>query len=505
MGNITNLLIGFRNVFSLGNIMMTFIGGFLGIIVGAMPGIGAAAGVALLLPMTFKMNPTTAIIMLAGIYYGDMFGGAYSATLLNIPGDSSAMCTALDGHPLAMKGKAGKALASGNIASFIGGSIGIIFLTFFGPGLAEVGLHFGPAESAALIFFALTSIGWILGDNPLPGLIATGLGLLLATIGADSATGKIRFAFGNYNLYSGIAFVPLIIGMFGFSQLIEMATAKKEIDVSGMTKISLKESLLTRKELLSIIPVSIRSGILGNLIGFLPGAGGTTSAFICYVLEKNIGKRGKHLGEGEITGVAASEAANNAAAVGSFVPLLSLGIPGSSTSAVLLGGLLMWGLHPGPLLFDSNPEFVWGLIASMYIGNIVCLIIGMLMIPGLVSILKISTKTLIPIIMVICIIGSYSCNNNPFDIGVMLIAGLIAFYMKKYGFSVAPLLLAFVLSPTLELQMRLALGISQGDALVFIKRPISGTIIGLTVLMFFSPLFKALWKKRKAAKAKENA
>lgn len=292
--------------------------------------------------------------------------------------------------------------------------------------------------------------------------------------------------------------------MFGFSQLIEMATAKEEVDVSGITKISLRESLLTRKEFISIIPVSIRSGILGNLVGFLPGAGGTTSAFICYVLEKNIGKRGKYLGEGEITGVAASEAANNAAAVGSFVPLLSLGIPGSSTSAVLLGGLLMWGLHPGPLLFESNPDFVWGLISSMYIGNIVCLIIGMLMIPGLVSILKISTKTLIPIIMVLCIIGSYSCNNNPFDIGVMIIAGLVAFYMKKYGFSVAPLLLAFVLSPTLELQMRLALGISQGDALVFIKRPISGTIIGLTVLMFFSPLFKSIWKKRKISKTKDN-
>lgn len=501
MENFQALLYGFQSILTFENVLMTFVGGFLGIIVGAMPGIGAAAGVALLLPMTFKMNPTTAIIMLAGIYYGDMFGGAYSATLLNIPGDSSAMCTALDGNPLAKKGKAGKALATGNIASFIGGFIGIIFLTFLGPALAEIGLKFGPAESAALIFFALTSIGWILGDNPLPGLITTGVGIIIATIGADSATGKIRFAFGDYNLYSGIAFIPLIIGMFGFSQLIEMATAKRETDTSSITKISYKEAMLTKAEVKSIIPVSIRSGVLGNLVGFLPGAGGTTAAFLSYILEKKIGKRGKYLGEGEITGVAASEAANNAAAVGSFVPLLSLGIPGSSTSAVLLGGLLMWGLHPGPLLFENNPEFVWGLISSMYIGNIVCFIVGMLIIPLLVSILKISTKTLIPIIMVICIIGSYSCNNNPYDIGVMIISGLCAFYLKQFGFSVAPLLLAFVLSPTLELQLRLALGISQGDPSIFITRPISGTIVVLTLILLFSPVFKSGYAKIKAKRS----
>lgn len=490
MNNLQYLLLGFKTILSLNNILMTLVGGILGIIVGALPGIGAAAGVALLLPMTFKMSPTAAIIMLAGIYYGDMFGAAYSAVLLNIPGDSSAMCTALDGNPLAKKGKAGKAIATGNISSFIGGSIGILFLTFLGPVIAEFGLKFSPAESAALIFFALTSIGWILGDNPIPGVIATGLGLLLATIGADNATGQIRFAFGNYNLFSGISFVPLIIGMFGFSQLIEMATAKKDTATSKLTKVSLKDSVLNKDELKSVVPVAIRSGIIGNLVGFLPGAGGTTASFLCYILEKKIGKRGKYLGEGEITGVAASEAANNAAAVGSFAPLLSLGIPGSSTSAVLLGGLLMWGLHPGPLLFESNPNFVWGLIASMYIGNVVCFVIGMLMIPAFVSVLKISSKTLIPIIMVICIIGSYSCNNNPFDIGVMIIAGLIAFYFKKYGIPVAPLLLAFVLSPTLELQLRLALGISQGDATIFITRPISAVIVALTVLMMLSPIIK---------------
>ncbi len=499
--NIQSLLFGFQTVISLDNMLATVVGGVLGIIVGAMPGIGAAAGVALLLPMTFKMDPTMAIIMLAGIYYGDMFGGAYSATLLNIPGDSSALCTALDGYPLAMKGKGGKALAASNISSFIGGVVGIIFLTFFAPIMAEVGLKFGPPESAALIFFALTSIGWILGDNPLLGLISAAVGMILATIGADSATGQIRFAFGNYNLYSGISFIPLIIGMFGFCQLVDMATAKKENDVSLLTKISIKESMLTKEEFKSIFPVSIRSGIIGNLVGFLPGAGGTTAAFISYLVEKKIGKRKEFLGTGEITGIASSESANNAAAVGSFVPLLSLGIPGSATSAVLLGGLMMWGLHPGPLLFENNPEFAWGLIASMYIGNVLCFIAGTLMIPALVSILKISTKTLIPIIMTICVIGAYSCNNNIFDVGVMLVFGLISYYLCRYGFSVAPLLLAFVLSPTLELQLRLALGISQGDATVFLTRPISCVIVILTIAVLLGPVIKSMLSKRKGSEA----
>lgn len=496
MGNFDLLLKGFQLAFSFNNLLMTIIGGFLGIIVGAMPGIGSAAGISLLLPMTFKMNPNVAIIMLAGIYYGDMFGGAYSATLLNIPGDSSAVCTALDGNPLAKKGKAGKALASGNIASFIGGSVGIIFLTLAGPALAEIGLKFGPAETAALIFLALTSIGWLLGDNPTLGLVATGVGLMLAVIGTDSATGAIRFSFGNFNLISGLSFVPLIIGMFGFSQIIEMAVAIHDIDTSSMTKISISESILTKDELKSILPPAFRSAVLGNLIGFLPGAGGTTSAFLCYILEKKIGKRGKYLGTGEITGVAASESANNAAAVGSFVPLLGLGIPGSSTSAVLFGGLMMWGLKPGPLLFETNPDFVWGLIASMYIGNIVCFILGMLIIPLLCTILKISTKTLIPIITVICIIGSYSVNNNLFDIGTMLVSGFVAYYFKEYGIPVAPILLSFVLAPKLELSMRQAMGISHGSISIFFTRPISCVILILTFIMLLTPVVRSFMKKK---------
>ncbi len=494
MNNLNLLMQGFMVAFSLDNLLFAGIGAILGIIVGALPGIGAAAGISLLLPMTYKMNPTTGIIMLATIYYGNMFGGAYSATLINIPGDTPAMITAIDGHAMAKKGQAGKALAAGNVASLIGGAIGIVILTICGPLLAEVGLSFGPAEIAALIFFALTSIGWLLGEKPIKGLIATGLGILLSTIGVDTASGVIRYNFGNFNLISGISFIPLVIGMFGFSQVIDLFMKKEEVDASQLQKISLKGSMLNLKELKSIFWPSVRSAFLGNFIGFLPGAGATTGSFLAYVLEKKIGKKKEKLGEGEMTGVAVSEAANNSAAVGSFIPLLSLGIPGSTTSAVLLGGLMMWGLRPGPLLFESNPDFVWGLIGSMYIGNIICFAIGMLIIPLLVSFMKISNRVMIPIITIICIVGAYSANNSMFDVGLMCVAGVAAYYLKQHAFPIAPILLAFVLAPKLELSIRQALGVAHGSPMIFFQKPISAVILVLTFGMLLVPVIKAILK-----------
>lgn len=494
------LLNGLATAFTPQNLLYATAGGILGIIVGALPGIGSGTGISLLLPLTFKMNPTSAVIMLAGIYYGNMFGGAYSAILLNIPGDSPAVCTALDGYQLTKKGLGGKALMAANVASFIGGIVGVILLTICGPLLAEIGLHFGPTEIAALIFFALTSIGWLLGEDPIRGLIAAGIGILMATIGVDSSTGKFRYYFNSFSLIGGISFVPLVIGMFGFSQVFEMLLSKKETEEHKIGKLSIRESLLNRKEFVSILPTSLRSAVLGNFIGFLPGAGATTGSFLSYVLEKNIGKRGKYLGKGEITGVAASEAANNAASVGSFGPLLSLGLPGSTTSAVLLGGLMMWGLRPGPLLFESNPDFVWGLIGSMYIGNLICLILGMLLLSFLVSFLNVKKETMIPIVMVICFVGAYSCNNNVFDLVVVVATGYLAYLLKKNGFPTTPVILAFVLSPKLELSLRQALGISHGSVLVFFQKPISAVLISITVFMFFLPMIRRIYSKRKGAK-----
>lgn len=490
MSNWQLLMHGFSVAFSLSNALAAFVGALLGLFVGAMPGIGAAAGVSMLLPMTFKMNPTAGIIMLAGIYYGNMYGGAYSATLLNIPGDTPAVVTAFDGYQLTLKGKAGKSLATGNYASFIGGTIGIVLLTVFGPLLAEIGLKFGPAEVAALIFLALTSIGWLLGDDPVKGLIAACLGILLSTIGIDAASGASRYTFGSLNLIGGVTFVPLVIGMFGFSQVIGMMADSEDFSIKGVQKLSIKESLLNKEEMKEIFWPSVRSGILGNFIGFLPGAGATTGSFLAYILEKRIGKKRHLLGTGEITGVAVSEAANNAAAVGSFGPMLSLGIPGSSTSAVLLGGLMMWGLRPGPLLFETNPDFVWGLIASMYFGNVLCFVAGMAVLPFLVSFLKISKRIMIPIIIVICLVGSYAVSNSIFDMGIMVAAGVGAYYLGKYGFPSSPVLLAFVLAPTLETSMRQALSISKGDPMVFLQKPISAVILFFTLVLLLVPVIQ---------------
>ena len=500
MSNFALLMQGFATAFSPINLLACFAGGLLGIFVGAMPGIGAVAGCSLLLPMTYKMNPTTGIILLAGIYYGNMFGGAYSAILLNIPGDSSAVMTALDGYPLTKKGKAGQALFNANISSFVGGMIGIVFLTAMGPTLAKVGLKFGPTELASLVFMALTSIGWLLGDDPISCLIATGLGVLLSTIGIDQSSSQFRYTFGSTSLLAGINFIPLVIGLFGLSQIIEMheSDITENFDQHYVGKLRLKDSIYSFKQFLELLPVMIRSAVLGMFVGFLPGAGGTTGAFLSYIFEKKVGKKKKEMGTGVLEGVSASEAANNAAAAGAFVPLLALGIPGSSTTAVLLGGLQAWGLKPGPLLYEQQSEFVWGLTASMYIGTVICVIAGLLVIPVLMKILKVPTKILSPIIIGVCVIGSYSVGNSMFDVWVMIIAGVCAFLMKKSGFPMAPIVLAFVLGPIFEIRARQALEISNCNLMIFLEKPISLAFILVTVAVCLAPVIMKFTKKKKS-------
>ena len=490
MGNFDLLMNGFNTALSFSNVMLAVIGGFMGLFVGAMPGIGAVTGVALLLPLTFKMDPTSAIIMLAGIYYGNMYGGAYSAILLNIPGDSPAVMTALDGYPMSQKGQGGKALFTANISSFIGGTIGIITLTIFGPLLAKIGLKFGPAEIAALILLALTSIGWLLGDDPLKGIIASALGILISTIGMDSmAGGSGRYTFGSVNLLSGISFIPLVIGMFGLSQVMELMEESEESDsLTAGQSMTIKESLLSLSEIRRILPTALKSSILGNFVGFLPGAGGTTGSFLSYILEKKTGKNQAEMGKGAMEGVAASEAANNAAAVGAFAPLLTLGIPGSGTTAVLLGGLMMWGLQPGPMLFIQQTDFVWGLIGSMYIGNMACIVAGLVMIPFLMSILRIPRGIIAPMIVFVCIVGAYSVNNNIFDVWFMIAAGIAAFVLQKHQYPVAPILLAFVLAPRFEQAIRRAFTISRGSPMIFIENPISAGLLLATTIFIFAPV-----------------
>lgn len=496
METLSLLMQGIGNALTPYNMLACIAGGLLGMCLGSMPGVGSLAAVSLLLPLTFKMDPTAAIIMLAALYYSTMYGGCFSAILVNIPGDSPAVMTALDGFPLSQQGKAGKALFTANLSSWIGGTVGILILTFVGPFLANVGLKFSSADLTWLILLALTSIGWIIGDSPARGLLATALGIMVATVGLDAALGLPRFSFGSVHLFSGINMVPMVIGMFGFGQVVDMVINRDNYKKMEAKKVTIKESLLTKEEVLRILPPSLRQGILGTFIGVLPGAGATMSAFLSYIIEKRINKNRDQMGKGAIEGVAAAESSNNAAAIGAFAPLLSLGIPGGGTTAVLLGGLMMWGLQPGPMLFETDPDFVWGLIGSMYIGNVVCLILSILFIPFLVHIVKIPSAIMIPSITAICIFGTFSTNNSMFDVYTMLFFGVLAYLLKQAKIPTAPLLLAFVLTPMLEMYVRQAFDMGSGNPSVFLSSPISIGLIVLILLFCFAPLVLNVLKKK---------
>lgn len=478
---------------------MALFGGIMGILVGAMPGIGSLLGCALLLPLTYKMNPTSAIIMLAAIYYGNMYGGAFSAILLNIPGDSPAIMTAMDGYPLTRKGRPGAALFTANVASFFGGTIGILILTFMGTALADIGLMFGPSEMVAVMILSLSSISWLLGDSPSKGLISTMFGIILATIGIDSATGMPRFTFGNISLLSGIQLIPLVIGAFGFAQVMQLIV-EKETDTSELQgkKLRFRDAIITKKEAKECAPTICRSGVIGTIVGILPGSGATISAFLCYIMNKRISKRGKDFGSGIPEGVAASEAANNAAAAGAFAPLLALGIPGSGTAAVLLSGLMMWGLTPGPQLFTEQSEFCWGLISSMYIGNILCLAVAMLAIPLLVKLISVPSRLISPVVVVLCFIGAYSASNEMINIYIMLIAGVIGYFMNKFEYPTSPMLLAFVLTPTIEKNLYRSLMVNNGSPSLYWTKPITVALLLVTAALMIAPI---ILKKIKAKKA----
>jgi len=507
MESLQHLFNGFGLIMNPAILLGALFGGILGVIVGALPGLGSAAGCALLLPLTFKMDPTMAIVTLCALYYGNMFGGCISSILINIPGDSPAVMAALDGYSLTKKGKPGKALLIAFIASFIGGLLGAIILTIMGDVLANIGLAFGPPEIAMLIFIAMTSIGWALGEAPVKGMISTFFGLLLATIGQDIVTGKARMTFGSVNLFGGLSFIPVVIGLFGFSQIIgnimNMDEADSKQKALTVGRIRLKDSLPTRTEWLRIIPASIRGSILGFFIGLLPGSGATMAASLSYITEKRVSKYRDEMGHGAVNGLAACESADNAASIGSFAPLLSLGIPGSATSAILLGGLLMWGLQPGPLFMKQNPEFSWSLIASMYVGDLMIALLCILTIPFLVNILKVPLRTLTPIIVVISVVGAYSVNQNPFDILVMIVFSFVGYFMQRYDYPLAPLVLTLVLGPTFETSIRQSFLMSYGSPAIFFTRPLSLGLFVVGASLIGIPAIANQIKKRYTAKMRE--
>ncbi|MGI5174351.1 tripartite tricarboxylate transporter permease [Treponema sp. OMZ 840] len=502
MNNFAMLIEGFKVCFAFQNIFACFTGAVLGIIVGAMPGIGSLAGVALLLPLTYKFNPTTAIIMLGALYYSNMYGGSYSAILLNIPGDSPAIMTTLDGYPMASRRKLpGKALMTANTSSFVGGMIGMLILVMLGPLLAEIGLKFGDPEMTALLLVAMTSIGWLLGANPIKGVLLTFLGILIACVGMDSLTGSPRFDFGSMYLLGGIPFTPFVIGTVGFAQVMRLMETRQDKVSMNYDKLTIKASLLDKTDLKRLLPFAARSGVMGTFVGVLPGAGATTGSFLGYAMAKGF-KTKEPLGTGAIEGIAASEAANNAAAAGAFAPLLALGIPGSGTGAVLLGGLMMWGLNPGPLLFTQHPDFAWGLIASLFMANLLTLGIALGLIPFLLKILAVPVKVLIPCIIAICVVGSYSATYSMYGVIVMGISGVIGYILEKHGYSTSPMLLAYVLSPLLEVKMRKAFIISRGSVSIFFNKPIACFFMILLFLIVLTPAVRAILTKTGIIKPK---
>jgi putative tricarboxylic transport membrane protein len=490
---LTHLGMGFGIAFTPFNIMMAVAGVLVGILIGALPGVGPPSGVAMLLPLTFGMDPTSGIIMLAALYAGTMYGGTITAVLINTPGESASVVTCLDGYKMAQQGRAGPALGIAAIASFIAGTIGVVLLMLVSPALARWSLAFGPPETFALMLLGLTTVTLLAGEDPIKGYVSMVFGLMLAMVGYDIISGDARYGFGVIEMMDGIDFLPAAIGLFGLGEVLAGAEQKGAQQLK--TSLRLRDVLPSVTDFVRTRWSIARGTLMGFLVGVLPGAGPTVAAFLAYTVEKKVSKTPENFGKGEIQGVAAPEAANNAAATAAMVPMLTLGIPGSATTAIMLGGLMMWGLRPGPMLFEKNPQFVWGLIASQYIANILLLILSTLFIPLFVRAVRIPYSILMPLIVVFCVTGAYSLKNNLWDVGQMLVFGVLGYFMKKLGYSPAALVLALVLGPLAERALRQSLIISDAGVFIFFTRPISGVLMALAIMAVAVPIIRSLLKK----------
>lgn len=496
-----NILHGFVPAFSPLNILFIMFGGVIGTIVGMLPGLGPATAVAVLIPVTFGMDPTSAIILMGTIYYGAMYGGSLSSILINTPGDGSAIAATFDGYQMARKGEAGAAIAICAIGSLIGGVIAVIGFMLLAQPLATFALKFGPAEYFLLMLFTLSAVVSLSTGKMVKGFIAMAVGLLLSTVGIDLQTGVYRFTFGVPQLSGGIDFLVIIIGIYGVGEVLYNYLT---IDNALGDRHKYGRVWITKQQWKETKWPIARSGPLGFLIGVLPGAGGTIASMISYSIQKTISKKSHEFGKGNIEGVAAPETANNAAAVGAFVPLLTMGIPGSGTTAVMLGALVMLGVKPGPLLFHDNPDMVWGLIDSMFLGNIFLFLINIFLVSVLVKILKTPAKILYPLILAIAFIGTYTLNYSVIDFYMLLIFGVIGLFMKILDFPIAPMILALIVGTDMEQNFRKSLVSSDGDFSVFFHSGISIGLIILTILSLTYPLIMSWVAKRKNNQADSN-
>ena len=497
MEEINALFHGFSVALTPFNLLLMFVGVTLGVLIGVLPGLGGANGIAILLPLTFTMPPTSAVIMLSCIYWGALFGGAITSILFNIPGEPWSVATTFDGYPMAQQGRAGEALTSAFTSSFIGAFFAVIMITFLAPLVAKFALQFGPPEFFSVFFLTFCSFIGMGKEPPFKILVAMMIGFALAAVGIDTVTGQPRLIFDWHELMRGFDFLIAVIGLFGIGEI--LLSMEEGLSFSGRSaKINTKIVIETWKKLPQFWITSLRSCVIGCWMGITPG-GATPASFMSYGIAKRMSKDGAKFGTGQMEGVVAPETAAHAAGTAALLPMISLGIPGSPTAAVLLGGLLIWGLQPGPLLFVEQKDFVWGLIASMYLGNIAGLIIVLTCVPLFAAILRVPFSIIAPIIIVICAVGAYTVHNAMLDIWLMLLFGVIGYAFKKLAYPLAPLVLALVLGDQAESAFRQSMLISQGDVSVFFSNGLVGSIMMLALLMLFWP---ALTKLKETLKGK---
>lgn len=486
---------GFGVVLQPENLLYCLIGVVVGMLVGVLPGLGPAATVAILLPLTFNVEPVTAIIMLAGIFYGAQYGGTITSVLLRLPGEASSVVTVFDGYAMARQGRAGAALGIAAIGSFVGGTVSIIALTLVAPLVATFALDFGPPEYTVLALLGILLVSTVGNGGRLKAVIAAGIGLLLATIGRDGFTGGERFTFDVLQLSDGLDFVPIAMGLFGLGEILYNLEDRHRL-TKAPTKV--ENVLPSRQDLKDSSGAIGRGSVIGFFLGILPGGGAVLSSLAAYAYEKKRSKHPERFGQGAIQGVAAPESANNAAATSSFIPLLTLGIPANATIAVIFGALLIQGVTPGPQLVDEHPDIFWGVVNSMYIGNILLLIMSIPLIGVFVRILRIRASILAPITVLITLVGVYTVNNSVFDIFLVCVFGVLGYLMKKFGFEPGPLVLAFVLGALLESSLRRSLIVFEGDPTGFLTRPVSGTLVAVLALVLVIPLLQSLRHRRSA-------
>ncbi len=499
MEEVQSLIQGFAVALTLKNLALMFVGIVLGVIIGVLPGLGGANGVAILLPLTFSMaqqpgGTTSAIILLSCIYWGALFGGAITSILFNIPGEPWSVATTFDGYPLGQKGRAGNALTAAFTSSFVGALVAVIVITFLSPIVAKFALEFGPPEFFAVYLLTFCAFVGMSKEPPFKTLASMMLGFALAAVGTDPVTGALRLTFGTERLLNGFDFLVAVIGLFGIGEI--LITLEEGLAFRGAAaKINLKVVLETWRELPRYWLTSLRSAAVGCFMGIVPG-GATPASFMSYGVARRFSKDGDKFGTGMVEGVVAPETAAHAAGTSALLPMLTLGVPGSPTAAVLLGGLLIWGLQPGPLLFVEQKDFVWGLIASMYLGNIAGLVVVLTCVPAFAAILRIPFSVIAPVIIVICAIGSYTVHNSIFDVWMMVVFGVAGYAFKKLSYPLAPLVLAIVLGDRAEASFRQAMLVSQGDMSVFFDNKLVGTMTTLALALLFWPL--ASWLLAKA-------